>query len=134
NSKNSYDGANGKWDGIVCPEDKEEEGSCIANLMTISDSLVIVMARSYADIMIFDQNGDLTDGPVTAGNLLTVCVAGTGTVVPSLSAITNIADITQVQTMPVGTTVELSASVGELGGKTNFSIPNTTSETPYCIP
>lgn len=130
NSNGSHDGANGKWDGIVCPE---EEESCVANLVTISDSLVIVMARSYADIMIFDLNGDLTNGPINAGDPVTVCVAGTGTVVPPLSTITSIADITQVQTMPVGTTIELSASVGELGGKTSFTVPNTTSETPYCI-
>jgi len=126
-SDNTYDGANGEWNGIVCGGE-----DCEANLVNVRGSVTLVMARTFADILFFDNAGNrLASGDVVqTGQAITTCVAGFGTFVPANPA--TLAAITQAQTMPAGTTVEFAAAVGELAGKTDFVIPNTASQSPRC--
>lgn len=132
NSNGVYDPANGEWDGIVCGG-----GACTANLVNVRDSVVIVMARSTPTILFFDEAGNRLTTASTRPVLpttITACINGAGTFVPEDPA--TLAEVLagQAQPMPSGTKIEFGATVGEIGGKTDWIVPSTSSQRPDCYP
>lgn len=128
-SNSTYDGADGQWNGVSC-----DASGCTADLVTVSDSVTLVMARNFADIHFFDTaTGNAIAGPVdiSGGTSITTCIGGTGTFVPVSPA--SLASIVQAQPMPSGTTVSFSASVGVLPSKTEFTAGLSNSDVPVCI-
>lgn len=124
NSNGNYDDADGEWNGVVCGA-----GACSAKLITVSDSLTLVMARSAADVLFFDGSGNALTGTLdlAVDNVITTCIAGAGTFEPQNPA--TLGDLLSGQTMPAGTSIDFSAAVGEIASsKTSWTIPSTNTE------
>lgn len=129
NSNGVHDTEDGEWNGVVCGS-----GTCSADLVTVSDSLVLVMARSWADVLFFDENGDPYAGVPQLPTTITACIAGAGTFEPAAPA--TLADFIangRGQPMPAGTTINFSSTVGEISSsKTSWTVPSTNSDSPNC--
>ncbi|HEX6929368.1 MAG TPA: hypothetical protein VF267_08970 [Gammaproteobacteria bacterium] len=125
-SDGTYDAANGEWDGIVCGDD----GNCQASLISVRDSVTLVMARSSPSFLFFDGAGNALAGTPLLPTTVTICIAGAGTFVPAAPA--TLADLTQGQPMPAETTISFGADVGTIVGTTAWVVPSTNSQVPDC--
>jgi hypothetical protein len=123
NSNGSHDGPDGRWNGIVCGG-----SDCTAELKTISDSIVLVMARSAPSILFFDGSGAALSGTQNLPTTITTCIAGAGTFETTAGG-----TLLRGQTMPAGTTISFSATVGTItSSRTDVVIPSNNDEAPDC--
>jgi len=158
NSNNTFDVANGLYNGLLCREEDAAAGLCSRDLLHIFQNQEIIMSGDEAYFRLVTYAADCSAIPgITArtvrvnsdntspevlevqndNNSRKMCEvtaidlnSGTGAANASLRLF--IADIYN-NPMPVGTEVEISVDNGVLVGSSGFVFPNTTSRVPASV-
>lgn len=107
NRNGIYDAKDGKFNGILC----EHSTLCgSTKTLNVRDSTVLVMADSFAKIVINPGGIDVSGGPQTV--MITV------------------GDFAHNQPMPKGTTINIATDNGKLSGPTSYTVGNTSFNGP----
>ncbi len=112
NSNGTFDQANGKYNGVLCPE---ESDVCTKDLLTIWDEVVILQAGSGANIGLIETGLDITD----SANYFQE------TELPA-SFVAYIADLHNGR-MPSGTEISFDAGNGTIVGPSSCTVGNSSA-------
>lgn len=115
NSDKEFTTANSLFNGPQCQGTK-----CGTNALHVRKALTLIMASSAAEFLLTNNTGSIVyQDSLTGASALLNDVANGG----SQGFIFSFAD-TANQTMPLGTTVAINVSAGELAGQTNVTVAN----------
>jgi len=118
NNDQSFTSEDNLFNGPQCQGDK-----CTAtNSIHVRKALRFIMSGSAASYQLFDSTTVYEDS-FTGANSVEIPAIADGGSQPLTFAFADLAG----QALPMGTTISIAASVGELNGITNATVPNTNS-------
>ena len=117
NNDGSFSAADGKFNGPQC------EGDLCGDLKQIHvrKSLIMIMASSSALYSLTDRTSGTVYANNSTGTSNSIAAIADNTATSFRLSVTDTAS----QTMPQGTTITVTSSVGEIDGVTNVTIGNT---------
>lgn len=117
NGNGVHDSADGKFNGPQCSGDKCDSN---AKQATLRKALEIVMADAYNPNYILSDEAQTTIYETQDGSVNSLPALPSGLSLPLTFSFADSA----LQTMPVGTKVNINLTAGELSGSTSIEVPN----------
>lgn len=115
NGNNSFDLANGLYNGVLCPVAGENAGECSRQLLTIWKNITLLQADSNAIIGLIESSLDRTD---SANYFLTTALPATFNAY--------VADLHN-GSMPNGTVISFEAGNGKIVGPSSCVVSNSSA-------
>ncbi len=120
-SSPGYDGVDGRYNGNLC----SHPTLCSAQTsLNISRRLVIVFSDSFANISALNGATILANQTSSSQSVLDVKATTPASAVPQ--TVTVLFSDTNGQSLPIGTTINVSSEAGTLGGTTTFTQPDSS--------